>query len=274
MSNQIRSWLPGIIIGIALAIVGIVLKWSFLATIGVVIGICVIVFLIYVLIAVVRFGWLRRFNRYVGRLKAGDAPAVIAELEAQREKGDRSFERALALAAAYNYVGRAADAQPLLEEAQASLDRAGICGKKDTPSRAKCDLVLVAQYDSQIVQGHFAEAAHSLRSRVSQAVQPNFMTAIIAWAFFLAGDTYNANVVLDHIQPATTRRNSKQVISPKYQFMIAYMRHTLLSADTRADLLDRSDQFADWEDEASRNAANPYGVRLREILDEVRPLLA
>jgi hypothetical protein len=274
MSNQIRSWLPGIIIGIALAVAGIVLNWPFVATIGAGIGIIVVVWLIYVLTVMVRFGWLRRFNRQVARLKAGEAPAVITELEARRAKGERSFEGTLALAAAYNYVGRTDDARLLVEEAQSQLDQAGTSAKHDMSSRAKCDLALVAQYDSQIVQGHFVEAAHSLRPHVSQSVQPNFMTAIIAWAFFLAGDTYNANVVLDHIQPETTRRNNKRVIGPKYQLMIAYMRHTLLGEDTRADLLDRGDQFADWEAEASRNAANPYGVRLRQILDDIRPLLA
>jgi len=274
MNNRILSYLPGIVIGVALAVVGILLDWPFVVTAAAALGIVIVVWLIYVVNAVIRFGWLRRFNQTIRRLKGGDAEAAIAELEAKRAGGDRSFEGTLALAAAYNYVGRGADAEPLVREAQSLLDRAGTCGKKDTSSRAKCDLVLVAQYDTQIVQGHFAEAAHGLRSRVSQAVQPNFMTAIIAWAFFLAGDSYNANVVLGHLQPATSRGNNKRMISLKYQFAVAYMRHKLLGEDTRAALVTHSDQLADWEAEATRNTANPYGARLCEILDEVRPLMA
>jgi hypothetical protein len=273
MNNRILSWLPGIIIGIVLAIAGIVLKWSFVATLGVVVVVGVVVWLIYVLTVIARFGWLRRFNRTVRRLKAGEAETVIAELTARRATGGLSFEETLALATAYNYVGRAAEAEPLVQEAQSLLDQAATAAKKDMSSRAKCDLALIAQYDTRIVQGHFAEAGHSLRPRVAQAVQPNFMTAIIAWAFFLAGDSYNASVVLGHIQPATTGRNNKRSISLKYQFMVAYMQHKLLGEDTRPDLVRRSDQFTDWEAEAARNAANPYGARVRQILDDIRPLL-
>ncbi len=33
------------------------------------------------------------------------------------------------------------------------------------------------------------------------------------------------------------------------------------------------DQLAEWEDEQARNAHNPYGQRLREILDDIRLIL-
>jgi len=260
-------------IGFALAFVGIALNWSLVATMGVVVVVMVVAWLIYVLTAMIRFAWLRRFNRTVRRLKDGEADTVIAELTARRAASGLSFEDTLALASAYSYGGRAADAEPLVLEAQSLLDQTATTTKMDMSSRAKCDLVLLAQYDTRLAQGQFAEAGHSLRPRVTQAVQPNFMTAIIAWAFFLAGDSYNASVVLGHIQPATTGRNNKRSISLKYQFMVAYMQHRLLGEDTRPELVQRSDQFRDWEAEAARNAANPYGARVRQILDDIRPLL-
>jgi hypothetical protein len=38
-------------------------------------------------------------------------------------------------------------------------------------------------------------------------------------------------------------------------------------------MLARRGQLAEWDAEAARNAAAPYGTRLGEILDEMRPLM-
>ncbi len=49
--------------------------------------------------------------------------------------------------------------------------------------------------------------------------------------------------------------------------MLAYLRHRLQGATFHPDNL--RDQIAAWEDEARRNAGNPFGARLRAILDDV-----
>ncbi|HVO71108.1 MAG TPA: hypothetical protein VMT24_13745 [Aggregatilineaceae bacterium] len=166
MYNRILSYLPGILLGIVLAAVGIALKWSSAATPVMVIGVIALAWLIYLLTVIARFAWLRRLNRIVRRLKAGEADRVIAELSARRAISSLSFEETLGLAMAYHSVGRTADSELLVQEAQSLLNQAATATKKDISSQAKRDLVLAAHYDAWIAQGHVpmpASARASLR---------------------------------------------------------------------------------------------------------------
>jgi hypothetical protein len=158
MDNRTLSYLPGILLGIVLATVGIALNRPSVITPGVVIGVIALAWLIYLLTVVARFAWLHRLNRTVRRLKAGDADGVIAELTARRAARGLAFEETLALAMAFHCVGRTADAELLVQEAQSLLAQTGTATKKDLSSQAKRDLALAAHYDAWIAQGHVSKA--------------------------------------------------------------------------------------------------------------------
>jgi hypothetical protein len=166
MDNRPLSYLPGILLGVVLATVGIALNWPSVVTPGVVIGVIAAVWLLYLLTVVVRFAWLHRLNRTVRRLKAGEADSVIAELTARQATSGLSFEETLALAMAYHCVGRTADAELLVQEAQSLLAQTGTATKKDISSQAKRDLVLAAHYDAWIAQGHLPKPG-TARARAS-----------------------------------------------------------------------------------------------------------
>jgi hypothetical protein len=55
--------------------------------------------------------------------------------------------------------------------------------------------------------------------------------------------------------------------------MLAYMRYKALDDDPRSALRKYCGEMYKWNDEAARNANNPYGKRLREILDEIHTLI-
>ena len=221
----------------------------------------------------VRFAWYLRFRRVAARLKKGDAETVIAELEARRDHGDRSFTTTLNLSAAYAYQGRGDMAEPLAQELLAIIQAQRLETKKGRPALYKRELARIALADAWIAQGRFSEAAYFLRPYPADAAQPNFITAIIAWAFYLAGDTYNASVVLNFVKPESGPRDNATRIGPQYGLMVALMRQKLNGEDRRAELHKLSTTLPHWEDSAVRNAANPYGARLRVILDDLHALL-
>lgn len=273
--RPIESWLNTafmVTLGVVAVFLANVFGWSSLLATAAFMGSIALGALLLALVTVIRMRWLRRFQKIARRLKRGEGQAVLDEFAARREAGDNSPEVALALSAAYSYLGRGEAAEPLAREVIDYWEQRGAFRKTDMFSKAWCDLALIARSDAWIAQGRYTKAANSLRPRVSSAGLPNFMTAIIAWQFFLAGENYNAQVVLAQLQPMADRRNNKRVVSLEFQFMVYYMRYKLLGEDCRADLARLHDQIAEWENSATRNAANPYGLRLREILDDVRKI--
>lgn len=220
-----------------------------------------------------RIVWHRRYLRASKRLLAGEGNAVIAELKARRAVGDRSIPTAIALASAYSYMGRGLDAESLAEEAIQGVVAADLCARRDLSARMQCEYARLVRHDALIAQGRFAEAAHSLRPGASKALQPNFMIAIIAWAFFLANDTYNASIVLREVQLPGGFNAQARLLSPNYHLMVLYMRYTLLGENTMAAMRKLAGQLKVWEASAARHAHNLYGARLRVILDDLSPLL-
>jgi hypothetical protein len=220
-----------------------------------------------------RRAWPDDLSDLIMRLRTGRAEAALANLRAQRAKGDRSAETAALLAIACNFVGRGDEADPLAAEALAAIQERGLPDSSDALDRALCDIVYSAQYGAWIAQGHFDEAAAMLRAHLSSAVQRNSQTAAAAFGFFLAGDDDAVRDLLRQIQPVRDARQVNTLIGAQYLFMVAYMRHVLLDGDWLWELIQRQDQLDRWDEEAARNAANPYGVRLRAILDDVLALL-
>ncbi len=219
-------------------------------------------------------GWFRTYNRYSARVREGEAAAVIDELAARRAQGDQTPETAFTLAAAYNYLGHGQKSEPLALEAFAAVAGSGACEASDLAPRARCDLVYLTRYDTLLAQGRFIEAAGGLRERIRGAIQPNFMTALVAWAYFLGEAYEQTREVLDTIQQPGTRMNNKRLLSPRFELVVAYMRHALKLADTHAIIAERRDNIEEWASTAARNAHNPYGERLAEIVDAMRALAA
>ncbi len=264
-------YLPGPIVVLYLAAF---LGFSFGQTLLLLAALVVVEVLLVMMVNRVRFAWYFRFRHVINRLKKGDAASVIAELEAKRERGDRSYTTTLCLSAAYAYQGHGALAEPLAHEVMAIIQAQGLETKKRQPAVHKCDLARIALADAWVAQGRFSQAAHFLRPYASGAVQPNFITAIIAWFFYLAGDTYNASVALNFVKPESGKRTDNATrIGPQYGLMVALMRHKLNGEDQRAELHSLSDTLPFWDDSLARNAANPYGARLRVILDDLHTLL-
>jgi hypothetical protein len=51
------------------------------------------------------------------------------------------------------------------------------------------------------------------------------------------------------------------------------MRHKLLGVINADDLLTHRNAFPDWQDELARNAHNPYGAQLRDIVADLDTVL-
>jgi hypothetical protein len=271
----LRCLAPFVIV-VVIGHLAIAFNWSLPVVYGVFLGGWLGISLIYRFVYLApRMSWLRRLNRVYKRLHSGDGEAVIAELTARRAAGDHSFETAMQLAAAYSYQGRGVEAEPLAHEVIAAVEARGACKKRSIPARALCYMAMLTLFDAWITQGRYVEAANYVRPRIPHTLQPHTLTVLIAWAFFLAGDSYNARAALSHAQFSGGRFNPERRIYPKHRFIAAYMWVKLANtAETRATLLTYRDQLAAWEDSATRNAGNPYGARLAEILEDVRAVLS
>lgn len=224
----------------------------------------------------IAYRWYRRVHTYTTRMRRSkeDAEAVLAELRATYDAGARDFPTLAALATTYSHLGRGAEAEPIARVANALIERRGICQQKTRSARLMCDTALTLLRDSWSTQGRFNESAQLLRPRIPDSVTPNWLTAIVAYDFFLAEDTYNARVALSHLEPPSTNpRQLKTWIGPMFHFMIPYMRYKLFGDDPRAALYEHADQLAQWEDTAALNAGNPVGERLAVMLAEIQDLM-
>jgi tetratricopeptide (TPR) repeat protein len=197
----------------------------------------------------------------------GHAPQIINELERDRTGGKSSLISTLRLVIAYNFAGRSDQAEPLTREMLDQIHTDGTVHKKDKKSRYLTDMTYLTLADAVSVQGRFQEAAQSLEPRIHKALSPVFMRTFQAWFYILAGDMAQTLTLLDEIPPSTRE------ITPKYKFMLAYMRYKTLDEDPRSALRKYRGEMYKWDDELARNANNPYGKRLREILDEIHILM-
>jgi hypothetical protein len=233
----------------------------------------VLVFLGIIALGLFQARGLRPINRAIKRLIAGETDAVIAESGAKWAQGDHSLEKAIILSIAYSYQGDGVEGEKFACEALAALEKRGLSRKTDKVSRIFVELGAITFYDARVTQGRYIEAAHYLNQHLANAVRPNYLAVAVANAFFLGNDVDNARAALTMVQPPGGPRNQEKWIPPKYLFMLAYLRHKLLGADMRPELNQLREQYLEWQKEAARNEANPYGARLREVLDEIGELL-
>ena len=164
-------------------------------------------------------------------------------------------------------MGRGDQAEPLAREALNALHTNGTEYKQDKKSRYLTDIAYIALADAICAQGRFKDAALILAPRVENQLRPVFIRTFQAWFYLLAGDMAQTRTLLDEIPPSTRE------VTPKFKFMLAYMRYKTLDEIPRSVLRKYRGEMYKWDDEVVRNANNPYGKRLREIMDEIYSLL-
>lgn len=273
MYNTRYSRAVTIILGVTVAIVGRLLGWSL-----------VMIFLLLAALLVLRWlydywrtwrtlGWFRTYNAYSARVREGEVEPVIAELTARRAAGDTSPQTAITLAAAYNYRGQGPEAEPLALEAFDAVRSSGACESEKLAQRVKCDLAYLTRFDALLAQGRFTEAASGLRERIPQAIQPNFITALTAWAYYLGGNELQARDLVIHIRTPGPRISNHDLLTPRFELVVAYLRRVLHEADTLSEIVERREMIDEWAVTADRNAGNPYGRRLRDVVAKMRALL-
>lgn len=219
--------------------------------------------------------------RVIRRLENEGPDALLAERQTH-DAAPRSVQDALTLSALYCYKGDGANAENYARQAIRLLEETDTPALTDRESRVMVEMAQIALYDARVTQGQFAEAAAGLRQYIDVSPVPNMVTALVIWALYLAEQHDNARVMLSHLRLAEKKLSPKPYaplpdanlrISPKYALIVAYMRHKLLGVVNADDLLAHRDAFSKWQEELARNAHNPYGARLREIVADLDAVL-
>lgn len=213
---------------------------------------------------------LRHLGRTIARISAGEADAVITDLSARRAAGDRAPEVLMGLASAYSYQGRGPAAAAEARDALAALTSTDTCGQNHTAARLLCETAHLLLFDARLAEGRFEEAAEGLRVQLARLVRPTNARALAAWGYFLAGNDDAARDMLLSLPDTNGQTRAGAQIDPRYRLIVAYMRAAVLHETTRGDLRAHQDQLAGWQALAARNAQNPYGARLSDVLDDLR----
>lgn len=216
--------------------------------------------------------WIMPFTELIALVKSDESDDIRDDLLDSYAKGQRNPTSLIALAAAYEYAGDGVSAQKYADEAYEQEDGESLCRQHAISARLKADALILARFDARIVQGRFSEAAQIMQERIPLGMQTNFMTALAAWAYYLAEQEDDARDLLRRIKPQPRWFRMSRSISARYLLVIAHMRHTLNGDNTRAEVLDLLPQIVGWEDTARRHAHNIYGQRLRAVLDDIKEL--
>jgi hypothetical protein len=221
------------------------------------------------------------FVQTIPRLSTDGPDIVIAEAKA-RYAQHATAEDAIMLAELHAYKGDGPDAEMYAHEALDLLQNAGVRTRSDRTSRESHETAQIALFDARIVQGQFIEAAQGLRPHIDTSLAPNLLIALVSWALYLAEDDASARVMLGHFRIAQDKRTLKKKpipyavalrIPPQYALIVAYLRHKLLGVVNANEFLVDRAAFAAWQDELTRNAHNPYGARLQDIVADLDAVL-
>lgn len=237
------------------------------------------------------FAWL---NAAVKRLRAGEAAALIAETLEALAWDERNSQLLQTASTAYTYQGRGDQAEPY---ARRALDE---IAKDRKAAPLSVEMAHVGLYDSLIAQAKYVDAARSLARVVNQAPHTNSMLLLIAWAYFLAEKPQDVRETLSRRvpgDPSTTGSDAIAAALPSFHYLIGpYMEYALeiypkllptyplqkqlfgmLKQAVPKEMTDHKNQviatcLEHLEDEARRQANNPYGQRLSQVLADMRPL--
>jgi hypothetical protein len=193
-------------------------------------------------------------------INAGRGSELISKLEAERARGKRSIASSLSLSRAYIQAGCGPQAEYLANEV---LHMGAMRPVKGTPYTTE-DLAYLVLSDAFRIQGRFTESA-ALKSQILTKFPQNGLHLGTLWESFLAGDWPTSRTLLQQISFEVTDQDDKLIL--------AYMRYKMLEQDTRDEMQQYPTGLSKWEGVASHNSHNPYGARLREILDEIHMLI-
>jgi len=217
-------------------------------------------------------GWIVPFTELIALIKSDEGNEIREDLLDSYMKGERNPTTLLALAAAHEYIGDGAQAQRYADEVYVLEYGDNLCRQHGIGARLKADALILARFDALVVLGHFVEAAQLMQNRLALSMQANFMTALAAWAYFLAEQPDPARAMLRRIKPQPRWFRMSRSISPRYLLLVAHMRHTLTGADQRTEVLAHLPAIIAWEDTARRHAASRYGNRLRAVIEDIKQL--
>jgi tetratricopeptide (TPR) repeat protein len=227
---------------------------------------------------------LKWFETLTLRLKQGEAEAVIAETRAALKRQPDNIELLISLAAAYSYIGQGKDAEPYARQAFDAVYHRGLDGSPRHFDHYD-DIAYLSVYDAVLAQGRFLESAQWLEPYADLAVQKNNMWICTAFAYFLARQNSEAYAALERrvqYRPndGVSPFDEEFWVSYRYRMMAAYIYQEVLPRFHPGRLFygrmgtgDNQAALAAWEEEARRNAHNPYGQRLAEILEGLRDFI-
>jgi len=227
-------------------------------------------------------GDLDWFPALINRLQQDEADAVIAETVAALEQQPDHVKSLITLAMAHNWSGDGEKAEPYARKLLDIVQQRSASRKIDGWSPLYVDWAYLAVSDAMLVQGRFLEAARVLEPHTRRAARTNMWLAIIAFAYFLAGDRRAVRRTLDkwlHRDPygGDDHTIEQVTITDKYRLMVGYYIELILPNPRRFYLPPMrrpsgywDDALAVWENEARRHAHNPYGKRLTVILADLR----
>jgi len=215
-------------------------------------------------------GWL---GRITARILAGEANAVITEALQTLTTDPNSVNTLISLASAYNYQGQGSQSEPY---ARLAFD---IVNRRTAANWQLVYIVHLALFDALVAQGHFLQAARLLQPRIEGSRRTNMMCGLTAWGYYLAHENELARQALERTvsyQPDEKESGDERFAgTSKLSLVVGYIRREVNRDEVvrgagESIMFLASQRLADWENEARRNAHNPYGQRLAEILKEMR----
>ncbi|NDJ78097.1 MAG: hypothetical protein GYB65_17755 [Chloroflexi bacterium] len=215
----------------------------------------------------------RALDPALTRIFSGNGEAVITELLDRQARGNSfSAEDNLVLATAYTFGGDGVVAEMYALAAQKMLELDGTSAFRSKHARRIYTFAQTSVADAWARQGRFDDAARLIQEILPQSVLPNHERAVTAFYFYLAGQHDQAAAELVRLKPVGRAWRAK-IITEQFQLMVALLRHRLHKQDTRSMMATLAVHYHMWEATYQRNAHNLYGERLREVLDELQPLL-
>jgi hypothetical protein len=179
-------------------------------------------------------------------------------------KKNKSPEDLLLIGEIYSDLGHTLEAEKYAQDAVTTLEQQGYLKRTDRPARNRWETAVYAMAMLLALHGKFSEAAAYLQKQLPANQMRNFRAA---WYYFLGHDEENAKAALMELLPPNHM--------PEYpQFMTLYMAYRLLNDTTAYEyLMQHSDIVEQMEWEAYRFRKQPFGVRTREIADDLLNLL-
>jgi hypothetical protein len=213
--------------------------------------------------SLVQLIWMRHLENTRLDLKSGNLDQALQRAMRTWDK-KHNVQNAVAVAAAYIYRGDGVLGEQFALEAQRLAEH------EIVPQHLR-EMVWLALADAWIAQGRFNEAGYLMMEHALQSRRPNYFTLVAAFSYFLANNLPPTISTFNQVR--TPDDSSRNWLPDTYVFMAVYLDYKLRGSSPQ-ELKRHPKMVAHWDAEMRRNMVNPYGPRLREIMDEIRTLIA